>query len=304
MSLAKRSASPLSGDEGGFDSKRMRDGFIQVTTQQMAAQVALARANTDQLLRDMRLKKEGGIGGMADKPESSRMAEEVRQNLEVPVSKKLVQHLMTPENRVLLAEESGADVEWSQQEARVKLVGSAKTLSTAKRSLARVEMHCHWGASPEKVKRLLRRQQGVETVLCRLSPMTVNKLLPAEKMFNSKETSLRIGKDKQNDVIIQDTQVSRHHCLISFDANKGVVYIADLSTNGTFLNGTRLPSKKLGKVLLSHGDEILFRDPGSGDTEFGYICNLKEVSVRPEVKFQAPMRLLTAEEQSLGSRGL
>jgi len=97
--------------------------------------------------------------------------------------------------------------------------------------------------------------------------------------------------------------MSRQHCLISFDATKGIVYIADLSTNGTWINGVRLPSKKLGKVMLSHGDELLLRDPGSGDTEFGYICNLKEVSVRENVKLEAPRRLVSPEEQSV-AKGL
>merc|ERR1712194_947968 len=95
---------------------------------------------------------------------------------------------------------------------------------------------------------------------------------------------------------------SRHHCCITFEPAKGVVYIVDLSTNGTFLNGTRLPSKKLGKVILSHGDEVLFRDPKSGDTEFGYICNLTEVSSRQKMNYEAPRRILTPEEQSITKR--
>merc|ERR1711957_628975 len=135
------------------------------------------------------------------------------------------------------------------------------------------------------------------------SPMTVNKLKSAEKMFNSSQTQMSMGKDAQNDVVIKESVLSRHHCCITFEPAKGVVYIVDLSTNGTFLNGTRLPSKKLGKVILSHGDEILFRNPEHGDTEFGYICNLTEVSVRQETKLEGPRRLLSAEEQSSNKGG-
>merc|ERR1719401_3335667 len=246
----------------------------------------------------MRLRTDAPAGA-ADKAPSSRMSQEQQQIAEVSVTKKLVDYLMTSEHRAMLAEESGADVEWAREEGKVKLVGSAKAVSTGKRFLARVEMHCHWGASQGKVTRLLRRSQGVQSILLRLSPMTVNKLLPVEKHLSGKDMSFRLGKDKQNDVIIQDSTVSRHHCVISFDAAKGSVYVADLSTNGTFLNGIRLPSKKLGKVILSHGDELLLRDPASGDAEFGYICNVNTISVREEVKLQAPMRILTAEEMSV-----
>merc|ERR1711920_21675 len=100
----------------------------------------------------------------------------------------------------------------------------------------------------------------------------------AEKMFGAKETKMTIGKDKKNDVVITDQVVSRQHCCLSFDEGKGAVYVTDLSTNGTFLNGTRLPSKKLGKVLLSHGDELLLHNPASSNAEFGYIVNLNVVS--------------------------
>jgi len=69
--------------------------------------------------------------------------------------------------------------------------------------------------------------------------------------------------------------------------------VLDLSTNGTFLNGIRLPGKQVGKVLLSHGDELLLKDPAGGEQEFGYIVNLQEVFARDETKFAAPRRLLT-----------
>jgi len=258
----------------------------------MAAEVAAAKASTDQLLKSMGLKVDTQTMSF------SKMSQDGQQSRDVSVGKRLVEHLMTPEHRQLLTEETGAEGEWVPEEAKVKLQGSAEQLKRAGRLLARVEMHCHWGSSESKVRRLLRRQQ-VQSVLCRLSPMTVDKLFPAEKMFGGKETKMSIGKDKRNDVVIQDSVVSRHHCLLSFDAAKGAVYVTDLSTNGTFLNGTRLPSKKLGKVLLSHGDELLLKDPKQGDMEFGYICNLKEVRVRPDVKLDAPRRLIAPEEASV-----
>jgi len=261
------------GDAGVLVAKRPRE----FSEQAIAAEVAAAKASTDQLLKTMGLKVDTQTMSF------SKLAMDGQQSKNVPVGKRLVEHLMTPEHRQLLTEETGADVEWVPEESKVKLQGSAEQLKRASRLLARVEMHCHWGSSEAKVSKLLRRQQ-VQSVLCRLSPMTVDKLFPAEKMFNGKETKMSIGTDKKNDVAIQDAVVSRHHCLLSFDAAKGAVYVTDLSTNGTFLNGTRLPSKKLGKVLLSHGDELLLKDPKSGDMEFGFICNLKEVRVRADQK--------------------
>jgi len=253
----------------------------------MAAEVAAAKASTDQLLKKLQV----------DRPVNLRQ-EPQQHTRDVPIGKRLAEHLMTPEHRQILTEETGAEVEWFPDDPKVKLQGSDQQLKRAARLLARVEMHCHWGSSESKVKRLLRRQL-VQSVLVRLSPMTVDKLFPAEKMFGGKQTKMTIGKDKSNDVVVPESAVSRHHCLLSFDSAKGSVYITDTSTNGTFLNGTRLPSKKLGKVLLSHGDELLLKDPKQGDQEFGYTCNLIEVRVREEVKLEAPRRLISPDEMSV-----
>merc|ERR1712187_869318 len=108
--------------------------------------------------------------------------------------------------------------------------------------------------------------------ICRLSPM--NTLRPAQKMLNASQPIMSIGKDKQNDVVIPDPIISRQHCVLELDPERGAVYALDCSTNGTFLNGVRLPSKQLGKVLISHGDDLTFKDPASGDQEFGYVVNL------------------------------
>merc|ERR1719359_825861 len=212
----------------------------------------------------------------------------------VPVPKELSQHLMTPEHRAILTEESGADVEWAPEENQVHLRGSAEQLKKAQRLLTRVTTHCHWGRSEAKVKRILRPPQA-ESVVVRLSPM--NTLRPAEKMLSMGHT-LSIGKDKANDTVIPDAIVSRQHCVLELDAERGSVYILDCSTNGTFLNGRRLPGKSAGKVLLSHGDELLLKDPGSGDQEYGYIVNINELHVREAVKLEAPRRLLTQDEIS------
>mmetsp|Transcript_22806 Transcript_22806/g.77660 ORF Transcript_22806/g.77660 Transcript_22806/m.77660 type:complete len:354 (+) Transcript_22806:41-1102(+) len=225
-----------------------------------------------------------------------------RENLpvrEVPVPKNLCEYLMTPEHRRILCEESGADVEWDPAATLVELRGSPEQVKKATRILQRVLMHCHWGRSTRKVSRLL-RPVVVESSICRLSPM--NSLRAVEKTLNIGSPMMTIGKDKANDVCIPDAILSRQHCVIELDPERGAVYAIDCSTNGTYLNGIRLPAKTVGKVLLSHGDELLFKDPAGGDAEFGYIVNLLEQVVRQHVKYDAPRRLLTPEEMSSGGR--
>merc|ERR1711920_873407 len=135
---------------------------------------------------------------------------------------------------------------------------------------------------------------GTASVLVRLSPM--NTLRAAEKTLQGSDVVLSIGKDKSNKVVINDALVSRTHTVIELDEERGAVYVLDCSTNGTFLNGVRLPPSNAGKVLLSHGDELLFKDPVTGEQEFGYIVNLTELSVKEDVSLVAPRRILTAEE--------
>lgn len=63
--------------------------------------------------------------------------------------------------------------------------------------------------------------------------------------------SIRVGRESDNDIIIDEASVSRTHA--SFDCSSYGVVVTDLaSLNGTFLNGARLTSMK----DLSSGDVI------------------------------------------------
>ncbi|MCR5285808.1 MAG: FHA domain-containing protein [Treponema sp.] len=76
-------------------------------------------------------------------------------------------------------------------------------------------------------------------------------------MINNKKVDLvakiTIGRDSDNDVVVDNKLASRHHAMIQ--KIKNVYFLKDVgSTNGTFLNGTKLPSDKY--VKLQSGDRI------------------------------------------------
>jgi len=64
---------------------------------------------------------------------------------------------------------------------------------------------------------------------------------------------ITIGRDPKIELPLQDEGISRRHCRIYFDKEKGTFFIEDLgSTNGTLLNGKRLQAQK----KLEAGDRI------------------------------------------------
>merc|ERR1712113_835593 len=140
------------------------------------------------------------------------------------------------------------------------------------------------------------KPRKAESVRVRLSAMGT---LPAvQKTVSTANKTITFGKGPENNVVLPNPYkvLSRQHCVLEYDDDRGAVYLFDCSTNGTFLNGRRLPPKQNGKILLSHGDELMFKDPAAGKDDYGYIVNLDELGVQADVKLVAPRRLLTAEE--------
>jgi pSer/pThr/pTyr-binding forkhead associated (FHA) protein len=77
-------------------------------------------------------------------------------------------------------------------------------------------------------------------------------------MWEGKKISLvnkiTIGRDKTNNIVLNDALVSRDHAVIQ--KIKNVYYLKDLeSTNGTFVNGEQIPAGKY--CALEHTDRIL-----------------------------------------------
>ena len=76
-------------------------------------------------------------------------------------------------------------------------------------------------------------------------------------LFNKQKIQLvekiTIGRESDNNVVIENKLASRHHALIQ--KIRDDYYLKDeKSTNGTFLNGMKIPADKY--VKLNKGDKI------------------------------------------------
>ncbi|MCC6189446.1 MAG: FHA domain-containing protein [Anaerolineales bacterium] len=98
------------------------------------------------------------------------------------------------------------------------------------------------------------------------SRLTVRQGPAPGKIYELGKDVLTIGRDVNNDVVLNDAEVSRNHARLT--AQSGGYLIEDLaSTNGTFVNGQRL----IGPKLLNPGDVV-----GLGETivlEFNQVAD-------------------------------
>ena len=78
---------------------------------------------------------------------------------------------------------------------------------------------------------------------------------------------LSIGRHSENDIVLQDMSVSRHHATVEVRGQRLLVFDAG-SKNGTIVNGTKAKSAE-----LCHGDVV----------KIGKNCSIK-VSIPPPKK--------------------
>ena len=74
-------------------------------------------------------------------------------------------------------------------------------------------------------------------------------------------TLLSIGRGLNNDIILEDTRVSRHHAQLRYRARR--FWVNDLgSTNGTFVNGEQVAERALrdGDLISLGGLELTFKE--------------------------------------------
>lgn len=97
------------------------------------------------------------------------------------------------------------------------------------------------------------------------------------------KSEIFIGRDVSNDIVIQDSEVSRKHARIIMQG--GGYVLEDLgSTNGTFVNGQRL----MGPHMLRPGEMVMFGENVSLVFETGYDPDATMMSAAPVPSTYAP----------------
>lgn len=92
--------------------------------------------------------------------------------------------------------------------------------------------------------------------------------------YTARQRQLTIGRHKDNKIIIQNTSVSRHHCVLTFDCDKA--FIEDLDTvNGTYIDGERIYDKM---PLPS------FCTIALGAVSFTLELSLQDITTQPSLK--------------------
>jgi len=104
------------------------------------------------------------------------------------------------------------------------------------------------------------------------------------RQMRAKYKGVLVGRAPTCDVVIPNPKISKHHCIIQFSSDgpseSNGVRIIDLSSNGTFCNGSRL--SKGAEVLLEQNDVISlsFADPKQAVQEglLAFTCTSDSVS--------------------------
>lgn len=100
-----------------------------------------------------------------------------------------------------------------------------------------------------------------------MSKITITNNQDEIKEMTLSEGTVTIGRDKDNDIQIDDPSVSSHHSkLVSFFKP---TYIQDLrSTNGTYVNGSRIMEHTLENGdIISIGHHCIFFDSESSEVQ-------------------------------------
>ena len=116
-------------------------------------------------------------------------------------------------------------------------------------------------------------KETAKTLLIKKVKLVVAKGKELGREFVIDKGLLRIGSKKENDVVIADDTVSRHHAVI--EEKKGQYVIKDLeSTNGAFVDGLRVS-----EAFLNEGSIIRL-----GNTELRFIPVEEKIELTPSKK--------------------
>ena len=116
---------------------------------------------------------------------------------------------------------------------------------------------------------------------------------------------IRIGKAEDNDLVVDDLHVSRHHACLTKE--HGYWTLEDLgSTNGTFVNGAQIVKKRVtptDKIILGLGYVLDIREAQKGRNDYSEeFLALKKVYddyIQAKVKIQSSNQFKTRLFQSL-----
>jgi len=94
------------------------------------------------------------------------------------------------------------------------------------------------------------------SVILHLQLVTAGPTSPDQRARSLSEGELRIGREPDNDWVLEDEArlISRHHCTIT--AHAGLFTLIDTSNNGVFLNESERPLGRGNSVILSAGDRL------------------------------------------------
>lgn len=236
-------------------------------------------------LQRMRMAVEAATGKTMEPRLKLDQREEEREQ-KLSMAEDLRDALLDPSNmKQLLTRTSLLSVTQAEDGKIILRAPSKQSMKDAMSVLARVAHHCAWGCNMTKVGLLLREkpEKAIHTVVIRLAA-TSSRMQTQEGRVNPRSDKLRIGTDaRQCQVVVEAIAgISRKHATISFEQDKGACYIQDMSTNGTRLNGKRLPRPPYkhpmdARVRIFHGDELVLSLTPEGE-ELGYVINLHELS--------------------------
>lgn len=223
--------------------------------------------------------------GAATEPRFKLDAKDEVVEKELSIGSPLRESLLDPSIETKLLARTGLlSITMNERKVVVLRAPSKQVLTSAMSVLGRVAHHCQWGCSPRKVSALLNEKpdKPIHTVVVRLAG-TSSRLSTAEGKLTKANMKMRIGTDaKECQVALEGIPgISRKHVTITFEQDRGACYVQDMSTNGTWLNGRRLPRPPFrnpmdARVRLFHGDELMFRE-GETANELGYIVNIFEL---------------------------
>ncbi|MDR1403845.1 MAG: FHA domain-containing protein [Tannerellaceae bacterium] len=117
---------------------------------------------------------------------------------------------------------------------------------------------------------------------------------------------ITIGKAADNDVVVNDPYVSRYHARLLRD-EEGCLFLEDIaSTNGTFVNGSRIVKKKVSltdTVLLGEKYKLelseVLKTGNDYSEEFARLKDIYDKYVEQKVKIQSSNQFKTRLFQAL-----